>query len=182
MEQALFSIIIPVYNYGHTLERALASVMSQKTDDTEVIVINDGSTDNSGDVIDQLESHYNQAFKTIHQSNRGLAGTRNRGIQESTGQYLIFLDADDELAENAINHLRQSISSSSKIDMVIGAHTSVEPDGTKRFRPRPELHDLKQGAFKAYLLDEKLPIANGATAMHRENFRPLPLPGTSALC
>ena len=136
MEHPLFSVIIPVYNYGHTFERALTSVMSQKSDDTEVIVINDGSTDNSGEIIDRFESHYHQAFRTIHQSNRGLAGTRNRGIEESTGQYLIFLDADDELAENALNYLRQCISSSSKIDMVIGAHTSVEPGWHKAFSPK----------------------------------------------
>ena len=169
-QQPLFSIVIPAYNYAHILERAVKSVAAQKSDDMEVFIINDGSTDKTSEVISDLEKRYPNVFQAIYQTNRGLAGTRNRGIDESTGRFLIFLDADDELAQGAMGQLRHAIKASPEADMIIGAHLSVEPDGKERFRPRPPLSGDKKGAFKAYLLDETLPIANGCTAMHRKIF------------
>ena len=170
MHQPLFSIVIPAYNYAHVLERCVKSVMAQVSDDMEIFIINDGSTDHTADVIDKLEADYPNAFRSIHQSNRGLAGTRNRGIDESTGRFLIFLDADDELADSAMNHFREAIKASPEVDMIIGAHLSVKPDGRERFRSRPALNGSKIKAFQAYLLDKNLPIANGSTAMHRRIF------------
>ena len=170
VDQPLFSIIIPAYNYAHVLERAVKSVALQKQDDMEVFVVNDGSTDNTADVIRELEDRFPGTFKSIHQTNRGLAGTRNRGIDESSGRFLMFLDADDELAEGAMDHLRAALQKSPAAEMIIGAHLSVEPDGKERFRPRPVLSGSKKEAFKAYLLDETLPIANGCTAMSRKIF------------
>lgn len=149
MTQPLLSIIIPAYNYAHTLERAVGSVLAQKDDNIEVIVINDGSTDSTSNVLSKLEQHSPDTFRAINQANRGLAGTRNRGIDESQGEYLMFLDADDELADNAISHLRQTIQTMTGVDMIIGAHLSVEPDGSERFRPRPAMSQTRQTAFKA---------------------------------
>ena len=169
-QQPLFSIVIPACNYAPVLERAVKSVAAQKSDDMEVFIINDGSTDNTSEVISDLENRYPDVFHAIHQTNRGLAGTRNRGIDESKGRFLMFLDADDELAEGAMDQLRSAINASPEADMIIGAHLSVEPDGKERFRPRPVLRGEKKDAFKAYLLDETLPVANGCTAMHRKIF------------
>lgn len=168
--QPLFSIVIPTYNYAHTLGRAVKSVAAQKSDDMEVFIINDGSTDNTREVIGDLEKRYPNVFHAIHQTNRGAAHTRNRGIDESTGSFLIFLDADDELTDDAMDQLRGAIGASPEVDMIIGAHLSVEPGGKERFRPRPVLTGDKKDVFKAYLLDETLPIANGCSAMHRKIF------------
>ena len=166
----LFSIIIPAYNYAHTLERALNSVLIQKRDNTELLIINDGSNDNTVEVIERLQGTVPNAFRVIHQNNSGLAATRNKGIAESNGDFLIFLDADDELAENALEYLEQAIEKNPSIDMVIGAHISVQPDGQKKLRSREPLSQSREHRFKQYLLEEKLPISNGATAMHRKIF------------
>ncbi len=166
----LFSIIIPAYNYAHTLERALNSVLTQKLDNTELLIINDGSNDNTVEVIERLNRTAPNAFRAIHQNNSGLAATRNKGIAESNGDFLIFLDADDELAENALEYLEQAIDQHPSIDMIIGAHISVQPDGQKKLRSREPLSQSKEHQFKQYLLEGKLPISNGATAMHRKIF------------
>ncbi|WP_422139205.1 glycosyltransferase family 2 protein [Endozoicomonas sp. ALC020] len=170
MTVPLFSIVIPCYNYAHTLKRSVKSVIEQNCKDYELLIINDGSKDNTEEVISELTVQYPNTFRAITQPNKGLAATRNCGVLETSGQYLMFLDADDELAENALESLSQAIDSRPDARMVIGAHIAVEPDGRERFRPRPKAPEDNAALFKMYLLKDELPIANGATAMHREIF------------
>ncbi|WP_257254540.1 MULTISPECIES: glycosyltransferase family A protein [unclassified Endozoicomonas] len=170
MTAPLFSIVIPCYNYAHTLKRSVKSVLAQKCKDYELLVINDGSQDDTEVVISELTAQYPGTFRAITQPNKGLAATRNRGVLETSGQYLMFLDADDELVEHSLGSLSQAIHSYPEVSMVIGAHISVEPDGRERFRPRPKVPNDNTALFKMYLLKDELPIANGATAMHREIF------------
>ncbi|MGI9273834.1 MAG: glycosyltransferase family 2 protein [Endozoicomonas sp.] len=171
MNTPLFSVIIPAYNYAHTLSRAVDSVLAQSSDDMELFVINDGSTDNTPEIIDQLRHKHPDSIQVIDQENRGLAATRNRGVDESQGTFLIFLDADDELTENALDSLRQAINDNPSVEMIIGAHISVQADGQKKQRTREPLPDNTEKKFRYYLLEEKLSIANGATAMHRKIFQ-----------
>ena len=170
MSKHLFSIIIPAYNYAHTLERAFNSVLTQKRDNTELLIINDGSSDNTVEVIERLKGTAPNEFRVIHQNNSGPAATRNKGIAESNGDFLIFLDADDELAENALEHLEQTIRQNPSIGMIIGAHISVQPDGQKKLRSREPLSQSKEHQFKQYLLEGKLPISPSATTFHRKVF------------
>jgi glycosyltransferase involved in cell wall biosynthesis len=87
------SIIIPAYNQGRFLAKAIETALHQTGAETEVVVVNDGSTDNTAEVAATFKGHGN--FRYIEQANQGLPGARNRGIRESTGTYLCFLDADD---------------------------------------------------------------------------------------
>lgn len=88
------SIILPVYNTGHLVEKAIHSLLNLKNIDLEILCMNDGSTDNSWDKLQEIEKKYNQV-KLINKQNEGLSMTRNRGIQESSGDYVYFLDSDD---------------------------------------------------------------------------------------
>ncbi len=93
----LISIIIPVYNKSEELRASLASLLSQTWDNYEVIIVNDGSTDNSVLVIDELKRKFwnkGLRFKIIQQNNQGSNNARNRGFKESGGKYVIFWDAD----------------------------------------------------------------------------------------
>ncbi len=92
MTRPSLSVIIPTYNRTHTLPRALNSVLAQSYSATEIIVIDDGSSDGSAALI---EREYPQV-KLISQNNRGVSAARNRGIREATGRWLAFLDSDDE--------------------------------------------------------------------------------------
>lgn len=94
-----FSVIIPVYNSEEYLSNCVQSVLSQTFKDYEIILINDGSKDNSAHICDQLAQDHSN-IKVLHQDNVGAAGARNSGIRIASGEYLIFLDSDDFYDEN----------------------------------------------------------------------------------
>ncbi|MBF0560171.1 MAG: glycosyltransferase, partial [Nitrospirae bacterium] len=94
------SIVIPCYNHGHYLTEALASALSSDFDDYEVIVVDDGSTDESTlCIIEELKSRFSEKQNVIFisQENKGLAGARNNGIKASKGEYILPLDADNKI-------------------------------------------------------------------------------------
>lgn len=98
------SIIVPLYNKEHTIERSLESVFSQNDSRYEVIVVDDGSTDNSYQFVTEK---YGSRIRFISQSNGGPSAARNSGAQHAKMKYLLFLDADDELTPDCVGiHLR----------------------------------------------------------------------------
>ena len=90
----LFSIVIPVYNVAPYLRECVDSVLAQEFTDYEIILVDDGSTDNSPAICDEYAEKYSQ-IKVIHKTNGGLSDARNFGIKEAQGDYLMFLDSDD---------------------------------------------------------------------------------------
>lgn len=95
----LFSVLIPVYNTSKYLEECIHSVLLQTEKDYEIVLIDDGSTDNSGDICDRYANEYS-FIRVIHKRNEGLMMTRRRGFQEARGEYFICLDSDDYLCDN----------------------------------------------------------------------------------
>ncbi len=104
----LVSIVIPVYNAEPYLEECLQSVQQQTYPFIEVILINDGSTDQSEELIKKFTAR-DARFKSFRQENRGLGFTRNRGISLSAGKYVFFLDADDKIPPKAVETLVSAI-------------------------------------------------------------------------
>lgn len=92
------SVIIPTYNRAHFIAEAIQSVLDQTFTDFEIIVVDDGSTDNTKDVVDSFKD---SRIKYIYQANQWVAAARNNGINASSGEYITFLDSDDVLMENA---------------------------------------------------------------------------------
>lgn len=90
----MVSIIIPVYNVGPYLRECLDSVVNQTYRDWEGILIDDGSTDDSGAICDEYASK-DRRFRVIHQANQGINSVRNRGLKETTGEYIAWVDSDD---------------------------------------------------------------------------------------
>ena len=88
----MISIIIPVYNGEKTIDNIIKCLMKQTFKDIEIIVVNDGSTDNTLLVLKKWKSK----IRVINQENKGVSSARNRGIKEARGEYLMFFDADDE--------------------------------------------------------------------------------------
>lgn len=111
MLSPLVSVIIPVYNAKKYIEQTIRSVLNQTFQDFEIIVLNDGSTDNSGDIIQQMQKEDSRIIY-IPKNNSGVSDTRNIGISKAGGQWLAFLDADDLWKpynlEKKINAIRQS--------------------------------------------------------------------------
>lgn len=98
------SIIIPVYNVAEYLKQCLDSIYSQVKDNYEVILVDDGSTDDSGKICDEYKLKYPQTI-VIHKDNGGLSDARNAGIKIASGEYIYFIDSDDWLAPRAIETL-----------------------------------------------------------------------------
>lgn len=99
-----FSIIIPVYNASSYIKKCLSSIKSQSFSDFEVLLINDGSTDNSLEIINQ-EINEDSRFKVITKPNSGVSATRNLGLSKATGNYIIFVDADDWIEPTLLEEL-----------------------------------------------------------------------------
>ena len=93
------SVIIPVYNVEKCLNRCVDSVLSQKYTDLEVILVDDGSPDNSPKVCDEY-AKLDTRVKVVHKNNGGLSDARNFGLNEATGEYVSFLDSDDYFLQN----------------------------------------------------------------------------------
>ena len=102
-----FSIIVPVYNVEKYLEKCLKSIQNQTYDNFEVIIVNDGSTDNSKEIIKTFEK--DARFKKKKKKNGGLSDARNYGIKYTTGDFLLFIDSDDYIDENLLAKLNYVI-------------------------------------------------------------------------
>lgn len=116
------SVIIPVYNTGKYLARCLDSVLGQTFTDFEVICINDGSTDNSGEILAQY-AKTDKRIKIINQTNSGLSATRNVGIKHASGKYISFIDSDDWIDIEYYEHLVYLIEQNNADIAVAGMRT-----------------------------------------------------------
>ncbi len=101
-----FSIIVPVYNVERYLVKCLESILQQTYADFEVIVVNDGSPDESQKIIDTYALQYPAQIKAYVKENGGLSDARNYGIQQAQGEYLLFVDADDYIAPDLLAQLQ----------------------------------------------------------------------------
>lgn len=110
------SIIVPVFNTELYLDEALNSIKEQTYNNYEVIIINDGSTDRSADIINKFLS--DKRFLCLTQENKGLSVARNRGIEHSTGDFVYFFDSDDKMAPNLLERAVDTFSNSS-VDIFI---------------------------------------------------------------
>ena len=113
-----FSIIVPVYNVEKYLSKCLDSVINQTNQDFEVIVVNDGSPDNSQKIIYEYVEKYPDKIKGFIKENGGLSDARNYGIARASGEYIIFLDSDDYIDEHLLEKLDEKIKEDSNLDII----------------------------------------------------------------
>ena len=98
----IISVIIPVYNTEKYLQQSLDSIFAQTMENFEIICVNDGSTDNSLEI---LKKNQNKISKIINKKNGGLSSARNEGLTQASGKYIYFFDSDDLLEPNTLNEL-----------------------------------------------------------------------------
>jgi glycosyltransferase involved in cell wall biosynthesis len=124
----LVSVIIPAYNQSDYLGIAIQSVLDQTYQDIEILVIDDGSTDDTGKVAKRFSD---PRIKYIYQANKGLSGARNTGIRNSVGEYLTFLDSDDLFLPEKINILVSFLNSQPEIGLVAGQAVPIDEHGQR---------------------------------------------------
>lgn len=141
----LISIVIPCYNYGRYLSEAVESALAQTYVPTEILIINDGSTDNTEEV---AHSYLSRGIRYIHQTNQGPSATRNRGALLAKGDFLIFLDADDRLDPS---YLSACFSALAGAPPEVGfVYTQMELFGAKNSVtsfPEYSIHTLRFGNY-----------------------------------
>lgn len=134
-----FSIIIPVYNVEKYIKKCLDSVFSQTYKDYEVIVVNDGTKDNSMNIVKEYD------VKIINQKNQGLSEARNVGLKNAKGEYILFLDSDDYIEKDLLKELDKSISN--KPDVVRFQIQEVYEDKVNKFEEESFSNKTGEDAF-----------------------------------
>ena len=117
MDQPLISVIVPMYNVGDLLKGSMRCILRQTYKPLEIILVDDGSTDQTWNLCQQYEKKY-ENVKAFHKENSGAASARNYGVKYSKGEYICFIDADDLVTKDYVSYLYQLISEN-KADMAI---------------------------------------------------------------
>ena len=102
----MISIIVTAYNAEKTIERCLNSILNNKYDDYEIIIVNDGSTDKTEEIVQLFAS---EKIRYYYEENKGVSSARNLGLKESKGEYITFVDSDDYVANNYFEGLEEYI-------------------------------------------------------------------------
>jgi len=119
----VISIIIPVYNSEKYLEECLRSIYNQTYKNVEIIIINDGSTDNSDEIVNRYKNKFLK-FQYYSQKNKGASDARNLGVEKANGEFLMFIDSDDYIEENTLELMYKKITQNNA-DMVIIGHKKI---------------------------------------------------------
>lgn len=125
-----YSIVVPTYNVENYIEKCLRSILAQDFEDYEIIVVNDGSTDESAIVVEKMVSEYPNRIRLISQENKGLGGARNTGIQEASGEYILFIDSDDTVSEKLLSEVDKKICETDS-DIIIFDIAYIDEHGTQ---------------------------------------------------
>ncbi len=129
-----FSVIVPVFNGARTIGRALDSVLGQTHPAHEIIVVDDGSVDDTGAVVEG----YGDRVRYLRQPNAGVSVARNRGVAEASGDWLAFLDADDWYLPDRLRWHAQWIERDPGLDFLTGEYEYRRPDGSLIGRSMPQ--------------------------------------------
>ncbi|MCD6274208.1 MAG: glycosyltransferase family 2 protein [Deltaproteobacteria bacterium] len=160
MKKITISIIIPTFNYVKFIKRAIDSVLNQNLLPLELIIIDDGSTDNTEPLVSQ---YINQELPIplvyYKKENQGVAAARNDGAGYARGDYILFLDADDELLPDALKNLTEPFQRHPELGLVLGQGIYVNKDGEPIIKKNQFLYSEPVTNFKAYL-DKNIFIAN----------------------
>lgn len=148
---AEISVIVPVYNVQPYLRRCLDSVVNQTFSDLEILLIDDGSTDKSGEICDEYARADNR-IRVIHKQNAGISAARNTGIDIAAGRFIGFIDSDDYIAPDMYEQLRNEIIKQNAGMAVCGVF-DVYNDKPAPFHGEYKLCDSEQ-AMKVFLLGE----------------------------
>lgn len=141
-----YSFIVPVYNTSKYLKKCLDSLVKQTFKDFEIIIVNDGSTDNSSNIISKYQDTYKN-IKVVNQKNEGLSMARNNGVKEANGKYLIFIDSDDYVEKDLLQEVNKEIKDTEVLRYQV---ISENEDGSNKVNFNEEVFDIVNGyqAFK----------------------------------
>ena len=156
MKNELVSIIIPVYNSYNWFERCILSVINQSYKNLEIIVINDGSTDNVEELILKYKDKDKRIIYLENDKNMGVGYTRNKGIETSHGNYIYFLDSDDYIEKETIEELYRNIKEDDIYCSMLAAYKEVDGVRSEAHRKIADLELLKSPSVCIRLFNKKV--------------------------
>lgn len=175
MEEELISVIIPVYNVEKYLEQCLKSVIKQTYKNIEIILVDDGSTDDSGKICDEY-AQKDSRIVIIHKKNGGLSDARNVGIDNAKGQYITFIDSDDDVIKEYVEYLYKLLKIE-KTKMAIASYTVVSKS---RKINMGELYQEKllstEECLERMLCEEGISVSAWAKLYDKELFKDVKFP------
>ena len=128
----LISVVVPVYNVQDYLKGCLDSILRNDLADCEIILVDDGATDRSGEICDSYAAEHPGLIRVIHQENGGLGAARNTGMREAKGDWLLFVDSDDKIVPETVSVLKKRVSE--QVDII--AFQFLHDDGENPPEPR----------------------------------------------
>ena len=162
----ILSIIIPVYNVEQYIEQCIKSILTQCDDRIEIIIVNDGTPDNSISIIEKLTKD-NPHFRIINQENQGLSVARNTGLSKASGEYVWFIDSDDWILEDAISVVLGTVVKHRDVEVFSSIMKRYyEKDHTYGYKPHKG--KLEYSGFE-YLL-AKQPIGAAVRFIYKRSF------------
>lgn len=170
------SIIVPVYNPGNKLKKCIKSILNQSFKEFELILVNDGSTDNSLNICNKYAKK-DKRIKVINKNNEGSIATRRRGLVESTGKFIMFVDADDWVHKDIVYRLyNESINNNCDITVcnsykVIGDRAIIKQTNNSKYFARERIYegtDIKDELAEAWLHGHPFPASIFAKLYRRE--------------
>lgn len=149
------SIVVPVYNVEKYINRCIESIINQTYKNIEIILVDDGSTDSSGEICDKY-SEKDSRIKVIHKQNGGLSDARNSGIDIATGDYLLFVDSDDYIDINLIKNMQQYMDKN--IDLIKFKMIAVDETGKELYKVGGPIFEELTGenAFSKLVYEDNL--------------------------
>lgn len=171
-DSPLFSVVIACYNYGRFLARAIDSVLAQTFTNYEIIVVDDGSTDETPDVAE----HYNEKINYHRQANAGHCAANNKGAELARGEYIYFLDADDELLPSALQTFADAIAQNPAISVLFGGYISVSESGVEKVHRGSDIPDEPEARLRAFITKQVVGLKHGSTVLHHRIFSKLQYP------
>ncbi|OGV71715.1 MAG: hypothetical protein A3K19_12355 [Lentisphaerae bacterium RIFOXYB12_FULL_65_16] len=169
---ASVSVIIPTYNYGAFVGRAIESCLRQTHADVEIIVVDDGSTDDTPQVVAQ----FGDRIRSLRQDNAGVSAARNRGLEAARGAFVAFLDADDYLTPDSVERRLKALLQSPDAALVVSAWYE-QRDGTEERRCRSKFkQDVVSDRFSEWLLRKQFGFATCTAMAPGDLARQFPFP------
>lgn len=175
-QNELVTVIVPIYKVEMYLERCVSSILNQSYQNLDVLLIDDGSPDSCGSMCDVFANSDNR-IRVIHQNNKGLAETRNIGVANAIGNYIVFIDSDDYIEPNMISTLYNNLKSY-KADLSCCGHLEEYPHGyTERncFKDFIKVYTAEQ-ALRCFLFTSEIDVVSWNKLYKKELFRNVVFP------
>lgn len=157
----MISVVIPLYNKEASIAQSLRSVLSQSYQDFEVVLVDDGSTDGSVSIVESMQD---PRIRLIKQENGGPSKARNTGVKNAKGEWILFIDADDEMLPGAIGYFVQKIKAHPNVDMFLGE--VLVNNGKSEYLQRKYDEGLVRNPFKAHVF-RQLHQCSGTTVYRK---------------